>query len=213
MTIGNILSPAAVIFAWASATFTFPALAHNHQHNHSEIHQGKFDDADVRDRKLTDWQGRWISLYPLLQNGSLQEVFEHKAATGKDKTAEEYKAYYTTGYASEVTAIAITPDSISFTRPGKTSKGLYRYSGFKILHYPSGKKGVRYLFTRRGGDTQAPEFVQFSDHDIEPTKAKHFHIFFGNDSHLQLEKELNHWPTFYPTAMRHEQIVADLMLE
>ncbi|OON41622.1 hypothetical protein BTJ39_00170 [Izhakiella australiensis] len=213
MTIFTPFKCVALTLGLAYAALITPTQAHDHHHDHKQIHQGVFDDADVRDRTLTDWQGSWKSLYPLLQNGSLDEVFEHKAAIKKDKTAAQYQAYYAKGYASDVTAIAITPDSISFTQQGKTWKGIYAYSGFKILNYPSGKKGVRYLFTRTGGDAQAAKFVQFSDHDIEPTKAAHFHIFFGNDSHGQLEKELTNWPTFFPAKMNNEQIAADLMLE
>ncbi|WP_411546150.1 ZinT/AdcA family metal-binding protein [Klebsiella pneumoniae] len=42
----------------------------------------------------------------------------------------------------------------------------YRYSGYKILHYTSGKKGVRYLFECQQGDAYAPPLAQFSDHII-----------------------------------------------
>lgn len=62
------------------------ALAHGH-HSHgaplTEIEQkaakGIFDDDNVKDRSLTDWDGIWQSVYPLLQSGDLDPVFEMKA--------------------------------------------------------------------------------------------------------------------------------------
>lgn len=71
----------------------------------------------------------------------------------------------------------------------------YRYSGYKILHYASGKKGVRYLFECPQGDANAPKFVQFSDHIIGPRKSQHFHIFMGNESQEAL---LKRWITGRP---------------
>ncbi len=53
-----------------------PAFAHGH-HAHgapmTEVEQkaaaGVFDDANVRDRALTDWDGMWQSVYPYLVSG------------------------------------------------------------------------------------------------------------------------------------------------
>lgn len=55
-----------------------PAFAHGH-HAHgapmTEVEQkaaaGVFDDANVRDRALTDWDGMWQSVYPYLVSGEL----------------------------------------------------------------------------------------------------------------------------------------------
>lgn len=48
-----------------------------------------FEDGDVQDRALSDWDGRWQSAYPFALNGSLDEAFELMAASGR-MTAEEY---------------------------------------------------------------------------------------------------------------------------
>ena len=44
---------------------------------------------------------------------------------------------------------------------------------------------------------QLPKYVQFSDHNIAPKKAEHFHIFMG-DNNDSLLKEMDHWPTILP---------------
>lgn len=62
------------------------------------VASGYFKDVDVKDPELSDYTGEWQSVYPLLKDGILDEVFDYKAKLNKDMTAAEYKDYYTTGY-------------------------------------------------------------------------------------------------------------------
>ena len=63
-----------------------PAFSHGH-HSHgkplTEVEQkaanGVFDDTNVQNRTLSDWDGVWQSVYPLLQSGKLDPVFQKKA--------------------------------------------------------------------------------------------------------------------------------------
>lgn len=71
------------------------------------VQNGYFDDKDVKDRELSDWSGEWQSVYPFLQDGTLDQVFEYKSLLNKDKTAQEYKEYYTKGYQTDVSKIVI----------------------------------------------------------------------------------------------------------
>ena len=64
-----------------------------------------------------------------------------------------------------------------------------------ILTYTSGRKGVRYLFECQEANSDAPKYVQFSDHTIAPRKSAHFHIFMGNRSQQDLLAEMDNWPT------------------
>ncbi len=72
---------------------------HHHDHDHSHAHdeetekisEGYFKDSQVKDRSLSDWEGDWQSVYPYLQDGTLDEVFSYKSEHEGDKTAEEYK--------------------------------------------------------------------------------------------------------------------------
>ena len=73
-------------------------MAHGH-HSHgapmSEAEQkaseGVFDDNQVQNRALTDWDGMWQSVYPYLVSGELDPVFKKKAEKDKSKTAEQIK--------------------------------------------------------------------------------------------------------------------------
>lgn len=197
---------------------------HNHDHNHDhshgnhdhhnekekEIYAGIFEDDEIKDRELSDWGGDWQSVYPYLLDGSLDKVLHKKAETNKDKTFEEYKEYYSVGYKTDLERIVIQDNTITFYKSGEGRTGEYKYHGYEILTYESGKRGVRYLFDLVGEAVGVPAHVQFSDHNIYPTKAGHYHIYFGDEDHATLLKELEHWPTYYPTNLDGEEIVDEM---
>lgn len=202
----------------ALALTSYTAAAHgSHSHSHPQSEKalqaskGIFEDADVKDRSLSDWQGVWESVNPLLLNGKLDEVLESKAKKNKDKTVEEYREYYKKGYATDVDSIGIENDVIEFTQNGAVSSCKYDYAGYKILHYTSGKKGVRYLFECKDANSKAPKFIQFSDHIIEPQASGHFHLYMGNESQEKLLSQLENWPTYYPYTLTDEQIVHEML--
>ena len=87
--------------------------------------------------------------------------------------------------------IGIENGTMEFHVGDKVSACQYRYAGHKILTYTSGKKGVRYLFECQDAKSEAPKFVQFSDHIIGPRKSSHFHIFMGNQSQEALLAEMD----------------------
>ncbi|QMM75110.1 metal-binding protein ZinT [Escherichia coli] len=194
------------------------ALAHGH-HSHgaplTEIEQkaaeGIFDDNNVKDRKLTDWDGVWQSVYPLLQSGDLDPVFKMKAEKDPGKSFADIKSYYQQGYSTDIDTIGIENGVMEFHRGEEVTSCKYNYSGFKILTYKSGKKGVRYLFECQEPASKAPKFVQFSDHIIAPRKSSHFHIFMGNTSQQQLLEEMDNWPTYYPYQLQTKEIVDEML--
>ena len=57
----------------------------------------------------------------------------------------------------------------------------------------------------------APKYVQFSDHNIAPVKAEHFHIFMGNESQEKLLEEMDNWPTYYPTKLSGLEIAQEMI--
>lgn len=190
---------------------------HSHQHGHdhsqgdpqqAQIAKGYFEDAQVADRPLSDWEGDWQSVYPLLLDGTLDPVMAHKAKHG-DKTAAEYKAYYEAGYRSDVERIEIHGDTVSFHAGDKVLTGQYASDGHEILTYAKGNRGVRFIFRKVSGDAGAPGWFQFSDHKIAPAKADHFHLYMGDDR-AKLLDEVTNWPTYYPAALTPAQIARDM---
>lgn len=185
---------------------------HDHGHKHdtsSQIYKGYFENAQVKDRPLSDYAGDWQSVYPLLTAGKLDAVMAHKAEHG-DKTAAEYKAYYEVGYKTDVTRVTIEGDKVSFYRGDKAVSGRYADDGYAILTYPKGNRGVRFIFKKVSGDADAPGFIQFSDHKIAPEKADHYHLYWGNDR-AKLLQEMENWPTYYPTALSQDEIVEEML--
>lgn len=185
---------------------------HDHGHDHnSDIYSGHFNDDQVADRPLSDWEGDWQSVYPYLEDGTLDEVFAHKAEHG-DKTAEEYKEYYDTGYETAVDRIVIEDNNVTFYEGGEENTGEYQYDGYEILTYEAGNRGVRFIFELEGEDAadNLPQYIQFSDHDIYPTDAHHFHLYWGDDREALLE-EVTHWPTYYPSDLNGNEIAEEMI--
>ena len=185
---------------------------HNHAHESEksdDIYRGYFEDSQIKARPLSDWEGKWQSVYPYLLDGSLEPVLARKAEQG-DKTVEEYTAYYQTGYKTDVESITIDGDILTFYRDGNPAQAHYASDGHEILTYKKGNRGVRYIFKKTTGDDAAPMFIQFSDHAIAPNKAGHYHLYFGDDR-AALLKEVTNWPTYYPSDMTGDDIVAEML--
>ncbi len=183
--------------------------AHSHSHGSDDIYNGYFEDSQIEARTLSDWAGDWQSVYPYLRDGTLDPVMAHKAEHG-DKTAEEYREYYETGYRTDVDRIVIDGDSVTFHKDGAAVEGRYGGDGYEILTYKAGNRGVRYVFEKTGGDDGAPQFIQFSDHRIAPARADHYHLYWGDDR-AALLKEVTNWPTYYPASLSGEEIVTEMM--
>ncbi|WP_213713084.1 metal-binding protein ZinT [Cedecea lapagei] len=211
-----IMKKSAFILGMGVLLASHQALAHGHHHGKplTEVEQkaseGIFDDVNVKDRALSDWDGIWQSVNPLLLSGDLDPVLEKKAKKS-GKSLAEYRAYYQKGYATNVEMMGIENNVIEFHVGKEVQSCHYDYAGHKILTYASGKKGVRYLFECKDAQSKAPKFVQFSDHIIAPRQSQHFHIFMGSESQDALLKEMDNWPTYYPYNMTKAQVVDEML--
>ncbi|WP_173917691.1 metal ABC transporter solute-binding protein, Zn/Mn family [Halobacillus sp. Marseille-Q1614] len=186
---------------------------HDHSHAHDEeekIYEGYFEDSQVEDRKLSDWEGDWQSVYPYHQGGTLDEVYTHKAEHEGNKTAEEYKEYYEAGYQTDVDRIVIDRETVTFYKDEEERSGEYVSDGYEILTYDAGNRGVRYIFKLKEEAEGLPKYIQFSDHSIYPTKADHYHLYWGDDREALLD-EVSHWPTYYPLDMSGHDIAHEMM--
>ncbi len=175
------------------------------------IYNGYFEDSAVKDRTLSDYAGEWQSVYPYLLDGTLDQIWDYKAKLKGGMTAEEYKAYYDTGYKTEVDHINITDDSMEFVVGDKSYKYTYKYVGYEILTYKKGNRGVRFLFEATDANAGDYKYVQFSDHNIAPVKTGHFHIFFGGESQEKLLEEMENWPTYYPDHLSGLEIGQEML--
>ncbi|TQR60653.1 metal ABC transporter solute-binding protein, Zn/Mn family [Campylobacter troglodytis] len=183
--------------------------AHSHE-GHSHNPPAVFKKDQVKDRALSDYEGEFKSVYPLLKNGSLDEVFYYKALN-TDKSAKELKDYYELGYKSDIDKIIIKDGTMSFIIGKEKFSANYAYKGFEYFTYKSGKNGVRYQFENTDKNSKAFKFIQFSDHNIAPTKTSHFHLFFGNEGFEKLNEEMINWPTFYLSSIKKAEIIEDLI--
>lgn len=175
------------------------------------VYNGYFEDSDIKDRSLSDYVGEWQSVYPYLENGTLDQVFDYKAKLTGKMTAAEYKEYYTKGYKTDISNINITDKTMEFVVNGQKKKFTYKYVGKHTLTYSKGNRGVRFMFEATDADAGEYKYVQFSDHNIAPTKAEHFHIFYGGESQEALFDQLENWPTYYPTKLTGQEIAQEML--
>lgn len=183
---------------------------HGHNEASKKIYQGYFEDNQVKNRELSDFQGEWQSVFPYLQSGDLDEVFEHKAVESDAMTATEYKDYYTIGYETTVDKISIEENKVTFSEGEKVYSGTYQNDGHEILEYEKGNRGVRFIFKLVDGSEEMPDYIQFSDHNIFPKKSSHYHLFWGDDREAVLE-EMDNWPTYYPASLDAKSLVQDML--
>lgn len=183
---------------------------HEHDHDHSK-EVSTFEDDEVQDRPLSDWEGDWQSAYPLVLDGSLDEAWEHKSEDGK-MTAEEYKDYYTKGYKTDYNAISIHDDHIKFTdKDGKVTESDYKYTGYFIQNWSTGTKAAMYRFEAVDKESGAPVYIEFNDHIIEPEKAAHFHIRMSNERYDAIVDPEGNWPTFFDAALTPDEVCDEVI--
>lgn len=175
------------------------------------VYNGYFEDSEIADRALSDYAGEWQSVYPLLEDGTLDQVFDYKAKLNGDMTAEEYKVYYTTGYQTDVDNINITDNTIEYIVDGESKTFEYDYVGYEILTYEKGNRGVRFLYETDDPEAGEFKYVQFSDHNIAPVETGHYHIYWGGESQEALLEEMDHWPTYYPSDIAGFEIAQEMM--
>lgn len=178
-----------------------------HDHDHDE----EFTQEDIEDRTLTDFAGEWVSLWPMMKDGGLDEYCAHKAEEDDDPatTTETYREKYTKSWECDVKDISVKDNTITFNYlDGKTVSAEYRYAGFATKTSDSGKISVRYQFETDSAD--APKYVQFNDHGHEPGTAEHFHLYFGNDG-FDAIMESTTSSYFAPASLDKEGILDMLM--
>ena len=106
-----------------------PAIEPEKAEDTKTVQNGYFEDADVKDRTLSDYAGNWQSVYPFLEDGTFDQVFDYKTKLTGKMTQAEYKAYYTKGYQTDVTKINIADNTMEFVQGGQSKKFTYKYVG------------------------------------------------------------------------------------
>jgi zinc transport system substrate-binding protein len=69
---------------------------------------------------------------------------------------------------------------------------------------------VRCIFEKTEGDSEAPDFIQFSDHRIAPAKSDHYHRYWSDDRAALID-EVTNWPTYYPSSLSADEIAAEML--
>ena len=111
--------------------------AHNHDHAHDhgdepDLQRAISKTTRSRSARSRTGQATGSRSIPYLQDGTLDQVMEHKAESG-DQSADEYKAYYEIGYRTDVERIVIEGDTVTFFEDGKPLQARYASDSFEVL--------------------------------------------------------------------------------
>ena len=168
----------------------------------------------IRQHKSLFWRGSCRRLGKTCRSSCCFRGVQVLVSEGKrrlfEECSEEYKEYYKKGYQTDVDRIVIQKDTVTFFKNGKEYSGKYTYDGYEILTYDAGNRGVRYIFKLAKKAEGLPQYIQFSDHSIYPTKASHYHLYWGDDREALLD-EVKNWPTYYPSKMDGHDIAHEMM--
>ncbi|MBR3743340.1 MAG: ZinT/AdcA family metal-binding protein [Clostridia bacterium] len=187
-------------------------VGHDHA-NHEHEHDDEITLDDIKDRTLAEFDGNWQSTYPLMLDGSLQPVMEHKAEEDASMTVEQYTAKYMKAYETDWLAININAPTVEYVTADGSYTADYEYAGYYIRYNDEERtsiRQVRFQFKKTAGDDKAPEYIVFSDHNNAPAEVEHFHIYAGNDGFDVLGEESVHFPTFYPASLSAKDIVEEM---
>ena len=171
-----------------------------HEHEHAEINE-----ADIKDREITDFAGSWQSLYPFLESGDLDEYVKAHAEEN-DESEAEVREELAGKWNCDATEISVNNNKISFTyKDGSKKSGEYKYAGYSPILADDGDiHAVMYQFEAVSGDS--PKYVMFNDHGYEPANAEHFHIYYGDDVDFKTTKEnFAYNPFFIPAGLNGEE--------
>ncbi len=167
-----------------------------------------FEDEEVQDRALSDWDGRWQSAYPFALDGSLDEAFDLLATSGK-MTAKEYKEYFENALETDIAFISIDGENNTIEyeyMDGHTSKSEYQYVGCYIQEWSGGTKAALYRFEALDKDAGAPIYIELNDHIIKPAKSGYFHFRSSDTGFDDIEDPENRWAKFYPADLNAEEL-------
>ena len=148
---------------------------------HEHAHSSEIDEHDIKDRSLSEFNGKWQSLYPVLMNGNLEEYVEHQAEE-KGKSEAEMKAEIAAKWNCGAKSVKVSGNKITITYDsGKSVTGKYSYAGYAVKRNDEGKiTNVRYKFESK--DKNVPKYVMFNDHGFAPAdEVAHFYFYFGNN--------------------------------
>ena len=168
------------------------------EEEHHHHHAIEFKDSDVKDRKLSEFNGNWVSAYVFLKDGSLDRAIEHTAEHDAEHDEAYYRNYYETGLKTNIDNITVKDSTVTFKINGKTTKANYEYAGFRIVSYSNGNRGVRYFYQVKGKANGCPKYIGFNDHKNEPAIPEHYHFYSSDVDIDAMCHESDNWPTYYP---------------
>ncbi len=168
-----------------------PGMEDDHEH-------GEIDPEHVAERPLTNWDGAWASIAPLLDTGTLGEYVAHLAEDG-GITEDEAIANQAKKWRSELGAFALDNGTLRIEGVGEA---LYDAAGYKVIESDHGVS-VWYQYEITEPVDGLPGYLMINDHGAEDKaiteseETAHFHLKYGDEGFDALYAAENWSPMFF----------------
>jgi zinc transport system substrate-binding protein len=178
------------------------------EHEHDDHEHEEFDPADVQDRPLSDFAGDWKDCGPYLEDGTVDEFFEH-ASEEMDMTPEEVKAMYIEMMRTDYPTLVVDADGISIGGAAASAT----YKGYEIVE---GEHGASAWYKyETDGANGVPQYWLFNDHGYTAGAADeeipHIHAIYSNESFEAL-LAIENWAAMYFGASVTSDEILEAML-
>ncbi|OUM65704.1 hypothetical protein PIROE2DRAFT_7201, partial [Piromyces sp. E2] len=162
----------------ANANTKEQSSSHNHDHSTT------FTEADIKPRKLAEFNGDYQSVYLYFLDGVLADYVVQQAEK-KNTTYAEQKEIINEKWNCGVSYFSVKDNTISFIyEDGRKESAEYVPTGFATKKNEKGEiSSTRYKFETKS--KKAPKYVMLNDHCHEPSTEEitHVHLHFSNISY------------------------------
>lgn len=190
-------------------------MEHDHDHSDEAV-----DPDNVQDRPLTDWEGAWTSIAPLLDSDALDGYLQ-SLADENETTLEETRAARAAAWQSDVADFTLEGDTLTVTDDAGTHSAQYAYAGYALIESDHGTS-VWYQYEIKAPTEGMPARLLFNDHSTAPAEHHeehegeheeewaHTHLRYGDESFDALLARTD-WSPFFVDASAAPQDVEALL--
>ncbi|MCL1964248.1 MAG: zinc ABC transporter substrate-binding protein [Firmicutes bacterium] len=168
-------------------------------HEEAEV----FDPGLVRARPLSDWEGAWKSLAPMLRDDSLDEYLRQYAEE-RELTLDEARAKRAEAWKTDdLPSFSIEGDTLTVNGQEGTHSAKYSDAGYALVEGDHGTS-VWYQYQIMEPAAPMPSYLLFNDHQIGNADASehdeesvpHTHLRYGNAGFEEL-LDAEGWSPYY----------------
>ncbi len=173
--------------------------------------------ASLEDGPLTEWKGKWISQYALLQDSLMTPAFEAVAEYAPDYSAEDIRQFYSDICYTDFAEIVIDDNTITYLDfDGETvlASNRYKSAGYQSVAL----RGELIVWNKfepvsESGSTNDYSFIMLADPHTHDGDEAHWHMRYGNtlfEILIDGSNYFNWWPSMNSPQISVQELAIDM---